>query len=492
MATLRPTAFLDVARAEMEKQPPHERVRHFREFEKRLPVVEARAQSSRCMGCGVPFCHTGCPLGNRIPDWNDAVARDGWERASALLHATNNFPEITGRVCPAPCEEACVVHLRDEPVSIKAIERAIADRAMDVPLVPQRAARRTGKKVAIVGSGPAGLAAAQQLARAGHAVTVLERADRLGGLLRYGIPDFKLEKQSLDRRLDQMRAEGVDFRTGIEVRDAAALRADHDAVLLAIGATKPRDLPIEGRDLARIHFAMDYLVPQNRANAGDSIARIDASGKRVVILGGGDTGSDCVGTAHRQGAASVTQIELLPQPPDREGGNPSWPSWPWVMRTSSSQEEGGERAFALRTLRFLPHLPTGELPSRSRQGPGEGTELRALEIERVAWTPDRRTMTPIEGTRRELECDLVLLALGFVGPEETSLGSLARDARGNVLADTDTFATSAPGIFACGDARRGQSLVVWAIWEGRQAAASIDAYLVGETTLDRSPYAFAP
>lgn len=484
----KPTGFLEIARGEPKKEPVSERLRHFREFEHSLPVLSARAEGARCMNCGVPFCHTGCPLGNRIPDWNDHVYRDRWERASHALHATNNFPEITGRVCPAPCEEACVlniphsVHERSgEPVSIKALERAIGDRAIEEGLVPRVSEHRSGRRVAVVGSGPAGLACAQQLARAGHEVCVFERSDRVGGLLRYGIPDFKLEKDVIDRRATQMQDEGVVFRTGVEIGvdlTLDELRTTYDAVVLATGAAVPRDLPIEGRAGAGVHFAMEFLEQQNRVVAGDSVdEQISATGKKVVVLGGGDTGSDCLGTSLRQGAREVLQIELMPRPPDERDEN-SWPLWPWIYRTSSSQEEGGTREFAVLTKKF----------SRDESG-----RVRALVAVHVTWSEDRRAYHEVEGSEFEIECDLVLLALGFVAPEERTWAgiSLAADERGNVRADTDSFKTSAPGVFACGDVRRGQSLVVWAIWEGRQTARAVDAFLSEKTSLPSMPYRHA-
>jgi len=480
----KPTGFLDFARLDEQKEDAASRVTHFREFERPLPLLAARDQGARCMSCGVPFCHTGCPLGNRIPDWNDQVYKDRWEAALAALHATNNFPEITGRICPAPCEEACVVHLHDQPVAIKSIERRIADQAIESGLAyrPFHPRRRSGRRVAIVGSGPAGLACAQQLCRAGHEVTVFERADRPGGLLRYGIPDFKLDKSLVEGRIAQLQAEGVHFRTGVELGRTLSLtelRQENDAVVLATGATQARELAIPGRELAGVHLAMDYLTQQNRRVAGDPVTNpISAHGRHVVILGGGDTGSDCLGTAHRQGAASVTQLELLPRPPLRSGpGSPTWPLWPRVYRVSSSQEEGGQREFAALTRRLV-----------SR----DGSCVHSIEVVEVEWTADGPRECP--GTTRELPADLVLLALGFTGPEPAawSGASLATTANGTVLADPTQFATSLPGVFACGDARRGQSLVVWAIWEGREAAHCVDSYLMGQSDLPRVPYAYAP
>jgi glutamate synthase (NADPH/NADH) small chain len=463
-------AFIEEHRQEPSKEPVEARLAHSREFERRLPVLAAREQGARCMNCGVPTCHEGCPLGNAIPDFNDLVYRDRWRAASASLHGTNNFPEVTGRVCPAPCETACVLELSGEPVTIRALERAVADRAIDEGwLVPQPAERRTGRRVAVVGSGPAGLACAQELARMGHDVTVLERSDRLGGLLRYGIPDFKLEKSLIDRRVEQMRAEGVSFRTRVSVgRDVtvASLCATHDAVVLATGATIPRDLPIEGRALRGVHFAMEYLEQANRTVAGDAIEahRIDARDKRVLILGGGDTGSDCLGTALRQGASSVTQLEIAPRPPEHRGERDPWPNWPWIYRVSSSQEEGGQREFAVRTVRFV--------------GDSEGN-VTAAECARVE---DGRE-SPVE-----FGVDLVLLAMGFTAPEPDawSGSQLATDNRGNIAAPWGRFSTSEPRIFACGDARRGQSLVVWAIAEGRACAAAVHAAMAAEAAASRA------
>ena len=462
------------------KQKPAERLTHWHEFERATPEAELAIQGARCMDCGIPFCHKGCPLGNIIPDWNDLVYRGRWQDAIERLHSTNNFPEFTGRICPAPCEEACVLNINDDPVTIKNIERNIVDRAFAAnwvrPLVPER---RTGKTVAVVGSGPAGMACAQQLARAGHAVTLFERADRIGGLLRYGIPDFKMEKWLIDRRMEQMTAEGVTFRPGVHVGvdvTGEQLERDFDAVVLSCGATKPRDLPVPGRDLQGVHFAMEFLPQQNKVNAGDAIeGQILATGKRVVILGGGDTGSDCLGTSNRHGAASVHQFELLPQPP-KDRPPLSWPNWPMILRTSSSHEEGVERDWSINTKAFL-----GDAHGR----------VRALRGVRLQWTQDngRPVMQEIPGSEFELPCELVLLALGFLGPETdtvvSQLGCALTD-RGNVQAGPD-YQTTVPGVFACGDARRGQSLVVWAIWEGRECARGVDAHLMGRTWLPASP-----
>ncbi len=481
----KPTGFLEYPRRESPKAPKAARLRTFHEFEKSLPVAQAREQGARCMSCAVPFCHTGCPLGNVIPDWNALVYEDRWREALAALHATNNFPEITGRICPAPCEAACVAALHDEPVAIRAIERAIADEGLAEVLCGSRPRpRRTAKSVAVIGSGPAGLACAQQLARAGHAVTVLERDDRLGGLLRYGIPDFKLDKSLIDARLDQMRAEGVVFETGVDVGvdvTIGELRSEHDAVVIATGARRPRDLVVEGRELAGAHFAMEFLVQQNRVVAGDVVpGQILASGKKVVILGGGDTGSDCLGTALRQGAASVVQIELMPRPPDERAPETPWPLWPMMLRTSSSQEEGGSREFAVLTKRLI----------------GEQGRVCALEVVRVDWVTGadgKRSLREIPGSEFRLEADLVLLAMGFSGAEAQPV---ACDASGRVRADARSFATSVERVFACGDARRGQSLVVWAIWEGREAARAVDAFLrevpLSKAKLPTSPYRWAP
>jgi glutamate synthase (NADPH/NADH) small chain len=474
------TGFLEFEREKVHKQSVAARLKHWREFEEQTPEAALRNQGARCMDCGIPFCHKGCPLGNIIPDWNDLVYRGRWREAIERLHATNNFPEFTGRICPAPCEEACVLNINDDPVTIKNIEKHIIDHAFAEGWVtPQIPERRSGKRAAVVGSGPAGLACAQQLARAGHAVTLFERDDRIGGLLRYGIPDFKMEKWLIDRRMEQMAAEGVTFRTGVRVGvevDADELRRDFDAIVLSTGATRPRDLPVPGRELRGIHFAMEFLPLQNKVVAGDTISgQIHARDKRVVILGGGDTGSDCLGTSNRHGATSVHQFELLPQPPiDRP--QLTWPNWPMILRTSSSHEEGVTRDWSINTKRF-----SGD----------EHGNVKKLHGVRLDWVQDngRPVMKEIPGSEFELDCDLVLLALGFLGPEsETIIAQLGCELteRGNLKAGPD-YQTTVPGVFACGDARRGQSLVVWAIWEGREAARGVDAYLMGETFLPASP-----
>jgi glutamate synthase (NADPH) small chain len=474
------TGFLEFEREKIHKQPVPERLKHWREFEERTSDDVLKRQGARCMDCGIPFCHKGCPLGNIIPDWNDLVYRGRWREAIDRLHSTNNFPEFTGRICPAPCEEACVLNINNDPVTIKNIEKHIIDHAWDEGWVaPAVAPRRSGKTVAVVGSGPAGMACAQQLARAGHDVTLFERADRIGGLLRYGIPDFKMEKHIIDRRMEQMAAEGVTFRTSVNVGvdvTGADLQRDFDAIVLSCGATKPRDLPVPGRELNGIHFAMDFLPQQNKVVAGDRVAnQLRATGKRVVILGGGDTGSDCLGTSNRQGAVSVHQFELLPEPP-KDRPPLVWPNWPMILRTSSSHEEGVTRDFSINTKRF--------------SGDAKGN-VRKLHGVRLEWGQDngRPVMKEIAGSDFELECELVLLALGFLGPEaDTMIAQLGCELteRGNVKAGPD-YQTTVPGVFACGDARRGQSLVVWAIWEGREAARGVDAYLMGETFLPASP-----
>ena len=474
------TGFMEFERLQEAYEPPQERVRHWREFIAPLADGEAGIQGARCMDCGIPFCMSGCPVNNIIPDWNDLVYRQDWRRAIETLHSTNNFPEFTGRICPAPCESACTLNINDDPVGIKSIEHAIADKAWEMGwITPKPPERRTGKRVAVIGSGPAGLACAQQLARAGHAVVVFEKTDRIGGLLRYGIPDFKMEKHSIDRRVEQMSAEGVEFRVNQHVGgdvDATNVAAEFDAVVLAAGAEYPRDLPVPGRDLNGIHFAMEFLPQQNKVVAGDSVpGQILATGKHVVVIGGGDTGSDCVGTSNRQGALSVTQFELLPQPPDEENKPLVWPYWPVKLRTSSSHEEGCERDWAVATKRF------------------EGRDGKVEKIigARVAWQRDDKgqlVMREMPDTEFELKADLVLLAMGFVGPVQTGLVEkigVKKDPRSNVAADTENYRTSVPKVFAAGDMRRGQSLVVWAIREGRQCARAVDEFLMGSSELPR-------
>jgi glutamate synthase (NADPH/NADH) small chain len=474
------TGFLEIDRALPPRRPVEERLKDWRELEGKFDDAALQAQGARCMDCGIPFCHKGCPLGNIIPDWNDLIYRGRWRAAIDRLHSTNNFPEFTGRICPAPCEEACVLNINNDPVTIKQIEKQTIDHALKAGwVVPQVPPTRTGKRVAVVGSGPAGLACAQQLARAGHLVTVFERDDRIGGLLRYGIPDFKMEKHLIDFRMRQMEAEGVTFRPGVTVGGdypAARLREEFDAVVLAAGATKPRDLPIPGRELSGIHFAMEFLPQQNKVVAGDTIEnQILAGGKRVVILGGGDTGSDCLGTSNRQGAASVHQFELLPQPPERRTPDMPWPYWPMILRSSSSHEEGVIRDWSINTKRFL-----GEN--------GRVTELEAVRLEWSQGNNGRPQMKEVPGSEFRLKTELVLLALGFLGPEQGPIAELGlkTDERSNVAAD-ENYMSSVPGVFACGDARRGQSLVVWAIWEGRECARGVDKYLMGRTDLPASP-----
>ncbi len=470
------TGFLEIDRQDRKYKPAADRIRHYNEFVIPLSEEATRDQAARCMNCGIPYCHNGCPVNNQIPDWNDLVYRDDWEEACRNLHSTNNFPEFTGRVCPAPCEASCTLNLIDSPVTIKTIECAIVDRGWEKGwLKPEIAKARTGKRVAVVGSGPAGLAAAQQLARAGHETHVYEKHAKAGGLLRYGIPDFKMEKGIIDRRVKQMEAEGVTFVYNAHVGgeggvSARALVEEFDAVVLAGGAEKPRDLPIPGRELAGVHYAMDFLPQQNRRVGKEPLATnepILAGGKHVVVIGGGDTGSDCIGTSVRQGALSVTQLEIMPQPPVKENKLATWPDWPLKLRTSSSHEEGAERDFAVMTKAFV----------------GEAGAVKKLVCTRV---DDR--MQPIAGSEFELRADLVLLAMGFVSPiHEGMLQDLgvAYDARGNVAADTLRYAASRDKVFACGDMRRGQSLVVWAIREGRQAAHAVDRFLMGRTDLPR-------
>jgi glutamate synthase (NADPH/NADH) small chain len=460
------TGFLEYAREVPERRPVVERINDWFEVYHEFPEEKVRTQGARCMDCGVPFCHTGCPLNNAIPDWNDLVYRDRWREAIRALHATNNFPEFTGRICPAPCEAACVLGISEPPVSIKVIEKNIVEHGFREGWIrPEPPRERTGKRVAVVGSGPAGLAAAQQLNRAGHMVTVFEKADRIGGLLRYGIPDFKLEKWVVDRRIKQMIAEGVEFRTNVHVGHAIPgeeLREDYNAILLAGGAEHPRDLPIPGRELKGIHFAMDFLPQQNKCGANDLVPnQILATGKRVVIIGGGDTGADCLGTSHRQRAASVHQFEIMPVPPDQRAPETPWPLWPLQLRVESSHEEGGTRGWSIRTVRF-----SGD----------EKGNVRTLHAVRVGPAPK---FEPLPDSEFDLDADLVLLAMGFTGPVKGGILdqlSVNLDSRGNILTDQD-YMSSSPGVFAAGDIRRGQSLVVWAIAEGRNAAEKIDRYL---------------
>ncbi|HVV29057.1 MAG TPA: glutamate synthase subunit beta [Rhizomicrobium sp.] len=484
------TGFLEIERQDRASEKPEERIHNYREFVKPLPDGELIKQAARCMDCGIPFCHQGCPVNNQIPDWNNLVYREHWRTASENLHSTNNFPEFTGRVCPAPCEASCTLNIIDTPVTIKTIECQIVDRGWEEGWIqPLPPAKKTGKTVAVVGSGPAGLACAQQLARAGHSVTVFEKADRIGGLLRYGIPDFKMEKHLIDRRMRQMEAEGVAFRTNVEIGVNIAmdmLLADYDAVVLAGGAEAPRDLPVPGRDLAGVHFAMDFLVQQNKRVAGDPESRaapggtISAKGKHVIVIGGGDTGSDCVGTSNRHGALSVTQFEIMPQPPAKENKALVWPDWPLKLRTSSSHQEGCERDWAVQTRRVL-----------GDSNDGKGGKVAALECVRVDWQVGdggQMKLVEVPGSEFTLKADLVLLAMGFTGPRKAGLleqAGVELDARGNVKAPLTSYQTSKAKIFSCGDMRRGQSLVVWAIREGRQCAHGVDTFLMGSSQLPR-------
>jgi glutamate synthase (NADPH/NADH) small chain len=475
------TGFMEYTRLTEANLPVSDRVKNYKEFVLHLSDDQAKQQAARCMDCGIPFCTTGCPVNNIIPDFNDLIYNQDWKTAIDVLHSTNNFPEFTGRICPAPCEAACTLNINADAVGIKSIEHAIIDKAWENDWVtPQVSSHKTGKKVAIVGSGPAGLAAAQQLARVGHAVVVLEKNSRIGGLLRYGIPDFKMEKSHIDRRMAQMAAEGVEFRVnqnvgaeGLNGVNADDLLAEFDAVILAGGAEHPRDLPVKGRELAGVMYAMDFLTPQNKVNAGDVIPnQVMATGKHVVVIGGGDTGSDCVGTSNRHGAASITQFELMPQPPEKEDKELVWPNWPLKMRTSSSHEEGANRDWSITSKELI----------------GENGKVVALKAARVEWADGK--MNEIAGSEFTIPADLVFLAMGFVSPVQKLLEvfGVEKDARGNAKASTDgddSYKTSKAKVFAAGDVRRGQSLVVWAIREGRQAARAVDEFLMGTSTLPR-------
>ena len=470
----KPTAFLELDRQDRQYLPAEDRLQNFNEFIVPLDEQDLKQQASRCMDCGVPYCHNGCPVNNQIPDWNDLVYTGDWQAALANLHSTNNFPEFTGRICPAPCEAACTLNIDDNPVTIKSVECAIVDRGWEEGwILPKIPAQKSGKSVGIVGGGPAGMAAAQQLARAGHDVHVYEKHAKAGGLLRYGIPDFKMEKHSIDRRAEQMQAEGVSFHYGVNVGvdvTASELEAKHDALILSGGSEVPRDLPVPGRELDGVHYAMDFLPQQNRRVGQEPLGDIEpilAKGKNVVVIGGGDTGSDCIGTSFRQGATSVTQLEIMPMPPEKEDKGMTWPDWPLKMRTSSSQEEGAVRDFSVMTKKVI----------------GENGKVSAIQCIKV----DEK-MQDIPGSEFELKAELVLLAMGFVHPIHDGLVeelALEKDARGNVAADTATYESSRKKVFACGDMRRGQSLVVWAIREGRQCAREVDFFLMGETVLPR-------
>ena len=474
------TGFLELDRRERDYLDPKERLKNYREFVIQPDDATLQSQASRCMDCGIPYCHNGCPVNNIIPDWNHLVYEGDWKNALTVLHSTNNFPEFTGRICPAPCEASCTLNIIDQPVTIKSIECAIVDRGWQEGWIkPQVPAQRTGKQIAVVGSGPAGLACAQQLARAGHSVTVFEKADRLGGLLRYGIPDFKMEKHLINRRAQQMEAEGVTFKTSKEVGvdiSFKTLAENYDAVVLAGGAEEARRLDIPGAEMPGVRLAMEFLTQQNKRVAGDDELRaaprgsLTATGKHVVVIGGGDTGSDCVGTSNRQGALSVTQLEIMPKPPEKEDKALTWPDWPLKLRTSSSHQEGVERDWAVLTKRVI----------------GDGEKVTGLECVRVEWKGGQ--MQEVAGSAFTIPADLILLAMGFTGPKKAGLleqAGVALTGRGNVSADTESYATSVPNVFACGDMRRGQSLVVWAIREGRQCARSVDEALMGATALPR-------
>ena len=485
----KPTGFMEFDRVSESYAPVEQRLKNYREFVGHLADADAKQQGARCMDCGIPFCNNGCPVNNIIPDWNDLVYRGNWKQALDVLHSTNNFPEVTGRICPAPCEAACTLNINDEAVGIKSIEHAIIDKGGENGwVVPQPAKKKTGKKIAVVGSGPAGLAAAQQLARVGHSVTVFEKNSRIGGLMRYGIPDFKLDKRLIDWRMAQLAAEGVEFRANTFVgKDAPGkgiandakqtispkeLQKKFDAVILAGGAEQPRDLPVPGRELKGVHYALEFLIPQNKEVAGDAKNPISASGKHVVVIGGGDTGSDCVGTSNRQGAASITQIEVMPRAPDQENKSLTWPYWPLKLRTSSSHDEGCTRDWAIATKEFV----------------GENGVLKAIKAVRVEFKDGK--MLEVPGSQFELKADLVFLAMGFTNPLQQLLDAFGveKDARGNAKAGTEgegCYQTSVKKVFAAGDMRRGQSLVVWAIREGRQAARAVDEYLMGSSVLPR-------
>ncbi len=480
----KPTGFLEIERADRGYIKPEERIHNYKEYVTPLPAEQLHGQAARCMNCGIPYCHNGCPVNNMIPDWNDLVYRNQWQSALETLHSTNNFPEFTGRICPAPCEASCTLNIQDMPVTIKSIECAIVDKGWEEGwIVPQVPARKTGKRVAVVGSGPAGMAAAQQLARAGHSVTLFEKNDRVGGLLRYGIPDFKMEKHLIDRRMQQMQAEGVQFLTGVEVGNTLPMEVlvlGYDAVVLSGGAEWPRNLEIPNREVEGIHYAMDFLTQQNKRVAGDTEDRaaprgtLTAKGKHVVVIGGGDTGADCIGTSARHGAASITQIEIMPKPPERENKALSWPNWPNKLRTAPAHHEGCARDWSVLTKN-----------ARTENG-----RVTALDCVRVEWVSKggRMQMQEVAGSEFTLEADLVLLAMGFLGPKKPGLleaAGVKLDGRGNVAANTEDYRTSVDKVFSAGDMRRGQSLVVWAIREGRQCARAVDEFLMGSSTLPR-------